>query len=464
MGTLSGALNIALQSLLAQQGAIDVTANNIGNANTPGYSRQRPILTEDTPDVVGNLVFGTGVSLQAIQSVRDQTVELRIQQEMQTQGSLNAFLGGMNQVQSLFNEAQGIGLQTSLSNFFNSLQALSADPSSLSLRQSVLNSAQSLATAFHQAAGGLAQIKASLDSSVGQAVSQVNQLTLQIAKLNTQIAQMQNLGENPGQFVDQRDQLIEQLSNQIDVAVIPASDGTVTLTTAAGAPLVVEAQSYQLAARVDAASATLHVFDQGTDITAAITGGALGGLIQARDQALASDQATLDNLAADLGSAFNAQHQKGFDLSGAPGGNFFVPFTPPGPGSNAGAAAQFALAITDPSKIAASSDGTVGSNGNVVALAALQNQPIIQGQSPTDYYANLVQAVGLQVADANTHQQASNVALQQLENQRSAVSGVSINEEAANLVKYQQAFDAAAQVVSVVSGLMQTVLSMGAQR
>ena len=153
---------------------------------------------------------------------------------------------------------------------------------------------------------------------------------------------------------------------------------------------MVEQQSFALQSQVDPSCGLQHVFAQGVDITSTLSGRQLGGTLQARDQAIPAVETQLDNLAASLGSAFNPQSAAGFDLSGAPGGNFFVPLFQPSPGSNAGATAQFAVAITDPSKIAASSDGTAGSNGNALALAALQNQPVVGGQTVTGYCASMI--------------------------------------------------------------------------
>ena len=123
MGGLSGTLGIAVNALVADQGALEVTSNNIANANTTGYTEQRANLVEQQPIAVGNLLFGDGVTLQSIQSLRDPVLELRIQQENQNQSRLGSFIEGTNQVQSLFNETQGVGLEGVLSQFFNSFQA-----------------------------------------------------------------------------------------------------------------------------------------------------------------------------------------------------------------------------------------------------------------------------------------------------------------------------------------------------
>ena len=150
MGTLTAGLNISLQSLLAEQTAIATTSNNIANVNTPGYSRQRPDFAQTPPVQIGNSLFGTGVQLQQITSLRSAILDLRVNQETQQQGQLSSFLSSAQQIQALFNETTGSGLQTPLTAFFSSLSQLSANPSDLNVRQGVLTAAQNLAGLSHR--------------------------------------------------------------------------------------------------------------------------------------------------------------------------------------------------------------------------------------------------------------------------------------------------------------------------
>jgi flagellar hook-associated protein 1 FlgK len=453
-------MSVALQSLLAQQGAMGVVANNIANANTPGYSREIPILEESPPTLMGNTMVGTGVTMKSVESVRDNILNLRIQQETSQQSSLNSYVASMNQMEALFNETQGTGLQTVLSNFFNSFQSLATDPTSSSLRQATITAGQDLAGAFKQTSQNLATIQQGLDQSVVQAVQQVNQLTAQVADLNQQIQTVSNAGQNPGSLEDQRDQVLQNLSGLIDTAVIYSNDGTVSVTTTHGTLLVVGNQSDALTTQLDSATGMHEVLAQGTDITSAIAGGQLQGLINARDDGIPSAQSSLDNLAAGLIKAVNQQQNDGWDMNGEKGADFFTPFTPSASGSNAGAAATMTVALTAPDQIAASSDGTQGDNGNAEAMADLQNKPIVSGQTAGSYYSNLVDQVGNRVSNATAEQEAVGLVLQQLSNQQSAISGVSLDEEAANLVLYQRAYEAAARVISVIDELTSTTISM----
>ncbi len=460
MSSLFGTMSVALQSLLTQQGALEVTANNLANVNTPGYSREAPIFEESPPTLVGNTEVGTGATLASVESVRDNILNLRIDQETSQQSSLSSYVDSMNQVQALFNETQGTGLQTDLSNFFNSFQSLSTDPTDSSLQQSVIIAGQDLAQAFSQTSQNLSTIQQGLDQSVVQTVQQVNQLTSQIASLNQQIQQITNSGQNAGGLVDEQDQALTNLSNLIDISVITANNGTVSVTTSNGSLLVSGDVTSNLTTQINSTTGMHDVYDNGTDITSTISGGQLQGLISARDNSIPSAMSSLDNLAAGLISAVNTQQTAGYDANGNPGVDFFTPFTPTTPGSNAGAAATMSVALTNPDQVAASGTGSTGDNSNAIALANLQNATMVAGQTAGNYYSNLIDQVGNDVSNATSQQEAVSLVLQQLTNQQSAVSGVSLDEEATNLVMYQRAYEASARVISVVDELTSDTIDM----
>jgi flagellar hook-associated protein 1 FlgK len=457
MGTLSGSLQIALQALSADQGAVAVTTNNVANANTPGYAREVPVFQENPPVSYGSLEFGTGVSLGQTQAIRDNILQIRIDQESQQSGQLGSFVNSMQQVQALFNEAAGVGLQTPLNNFFGAWQQLASDPTNLNYRRNVITSAQNLADAFHQISSSLTSQQTNLDLSVQQDVKQVNQLTTQIAQLNGQVSALSGAGQVPSGLVDQRDQLIQQLSGLVDVSYVAGQNGSMTLTTTGGAPLVVGNQSFALTTGADPTTGLTHIYSQGTDITGSISSGKIAGELQVRDQQIPATLASLDTLAAGIANAVNTQSAAGFDLNGNAGGNFFVP---PSAGGT-GAANSLQVAITDPTLVAASSDGTSGSNGNADAIAALANQSIVGGQTPASYYSGMVFQIGSTVANAQSEQSANQLVLQQLSNQRGALSGVSLDQEAANLIQYQQAYDAMARVITIISNLTQSAVQLG---
>jgi flagellar hook-associated protein 1 FlgK len=464
MGTLLGSLSIALGAIQADQTAVQVTTNNIANANTAGYDRQVPILEESAPTDIDGLMLGGGVSVESVQSIRDNVLNLRLNSETQQQSSLNTYVNAMQQVEAIFNEASGVGLSSAIDGFFSSIQALSADPSNGTLRQAVLNAGSALAQGFNSASNQLQAAQSGSDQEVAQSVDQINDLASQIAGLNQQIASFQGVGEGTGDLVGQRDEALSQLSSLVGTSTVSADNGSVTVSVAGGSPLVVGNQAFQLTTQVDPTTGMTQIYSQGANITAQITGGSLGGYIQVRDQEIPQLQESLDNLAASLINNVNSANEQGYDLNGDKGGAFFTPFTPSSPGSNQGAAASMSMDITDPSLVAASSDGTVGSSGNLQNFANVQTNNIIDGQTVDSYYANFVGDIGNSISTASASATAAGLVVQQLQNQQSSVSGVSLDEEAANLMKYQQAYEAAAEVVSAIDNLTDFVVDdMGAQ-
>src|SRR5581483_9048731 len=165
MSSLLATMHLATGAMAVDQGALEVTANNVANVNTPSYSREVPVLEESTPVVLGNLIYGTGVKLGEVHSIRDAILQLRIQQETGQQGQLNAFVSAMNQAQTLFAAGTGdIGSQ--ISNLFSSIAQLSTNPVSISLRQGVLTAASNLASSFNHIASNLSAQRSSLDLNV----------------------------------------------------------------------------------------------------------------------------------------------------------------------------------------------------------------------------------------------------------------------------------------------------------
>jgi len=457
VGTLNSALSIIVGSLDADQGAISVTTNNLANANTPGYDRQIVQFSENDPIQEGNLSFGTGVTLEQAQTVRSNVLQIQLNQETQASGQLDSFVSGMSQVETLFNETTGTGLQTPLSAFFSSLQQLSTNPSDSSLRVGVISAAQNLATAFNQSSSALTTQQSDLNQSVEQSVGEVNNFTTQVAQLNNQISGLTESGEDPSALIEQRDVVLQNLSNVIGISIIGGDNNNITVTTGNGSPLVVGNQSFALQTQTNTATGMQDVFSQGQDITSQISAGELGGQIQVRDQQIPSILNQLDTLASSIENSVNTQSQAGYDLNGNPGTNLFT--TPPV--GVAGAAATMGVAISNPSLVAASSDGTAGSNGNANALAAIANQAIVNGQTPSDYYSGTVFQIGNAVSNATAEQTAAQQVTQQLQNQIGALSGVSLNEEAANLTKFQQAYDASARVVTIISDLTNEAINLG---
>jgi flagellar hook-associated protein 1 FlgK len=450
--TMDSGFYAACAGLRAQSQALDIAAQNMANVSTAGFSRQHPVLVPGDPVVLGRLSFGTGVMLQKLESLRDPILELRLNQESQTQGQLDSTLSALQQIQVTFSGTDS-GIGDAISKFFDSVQQLSTDPTSLSLRQGVLTAAGNLATSFNTASHNLQTQRTNIDLNVVQTVGEINTLTPQIATLNQQITNFENVNQDASALIDKRGALIRQLSSLVDVSVIQTEHG-ITLTTSNGTPLVAQERSFQLTTQI-AAGGVHKIFAGTVDITGLLPAGKLGGLLDVRDNRIPALQAGLDQLAAGLATALNTAHRSGFDLNGAAGTDLFI-FIPP-----AGAAAALSVAITHPVLLAASSDGTPGSNGNLAVISAVHEQAVAAGQKPLDFYSRLVFQVGSDTANTAADLDASQLILRQLEDQRASISGVSLDEEAANIVRYQTAYQAAARVVSTVNSLLDIAVNLG---
>jgi flagellar hook-associated protein 1 FlgK len=452
MGGLNASLLIGLQALDATQGALEATSNNIANVNTPGYTREVALFSENGQNQSGNEVTGGGVELDGLQSIRDELLNIQIQQQTSLQSSADTQSSSLQQVQTFF-ASNGNNIASELTAFSSSLAQLSASPGGPA-EQSVLSSGQNLAGAFNTTAQGLAAAQSGADQQVTQTVAQINSLTQQIAQLNGKLQQVP-AADSGGTPQDQLDQLVQQLSGLTGISITQGSDGE-TITTANGTPLVMGGQSFNLQTTTGTDGFKQVLDSNGNNITSSIQGGALGGAIEVRDQVIPGFQSQLNTLASQFATAFNAAQAQGFDSNGNAGGNFFtVPSNP-----NA-AAAGISVAITDASQIAVSSDGSAGSNGNVANLSAALTNTLPSGQSPANSYASLVFQVGNAGSNASTQSTAIGQNLTQLTNQQGAVSAVDINEETTNLMRYQAAYEAASRIVSTIQVLDNATLNMG---
>jgi flagellar hook-associated protein 1 len=462
MGTLVSLMHSSLSALQAEQAALDATSNNVANQNTVGYTREVvQFQSIDYVTINGSSTEGVSVGSGPV-SQRDRVLEQRVQQQTQNQGQSAAMDAAMQQVQSVFSlsssstQASTTALGAATDSFFNSLTTLAGNPSDAATRQTVLAAANGMASAFNAAAGQIAQIASSLNQQVSSVVGQVNGLTATIAKINGEISSLSPKAD-AGTLEDQRQAAIGQLSQLMGLNQITTENNGMTLTTSGGQVLVGENVAYALG--TVQVSGVTHVTNlaSGQDITASISGGQLGGTIAARDTELPIVSGALDTLANSIASNVNQINAQGVDAYGNPGQALFTL-----PAGVAGSAAAMAVTTSDPKMIAAaaSGEGSLG-NSNAQALAGLANSNIASGTSVSQFYAGLLGQIGNTTANAsadNVQQQAS---LTQLTIQRDSLSGVSLDDEAANLTKYQRSYQAAAQIFSIVNTLMASAINLG---
>jgi flagellar hook-associated protein 1 FlgK len=299
-------------------------------------------------------------------------------------------------------------------------------------------------------------VSTSLNQQVVGDVSQVNSLTKTIASLNTQITAL-SPNADAGTLEDQRQQAIAQLSQLVGLDQISTDNNGITLTTSGGAVLVSGSQSFALS--TTQVGGTTHILAGGQDVTSNLTGGDLGGVLQARDQQLPSYQSALDNLAFAVGTQVNQQNALGVDGNGNPGAGLFSL-----PAASSGAAALIQVATADPNAVAAAATGQGSAgNANASALAGLSNANIVGGQTASGFLASFLGQIGSDTAAATTNNSAQQATLTQLTTQKDSLSGVSLDQEALNLTQYQRAYQAAAQVFNIANSIMASAINLGVQ-
>jgi len=457
---LFDSLEIGRKSLLAQQAALEVTGNNIANVNTPGYHRQRAILEETAPMPTGIGELGTGVTVSQVRSVRDQFLELRISQATQNVAMQDAVAAYLRQVGTAFGSGNN-SIQEDLSRFFNSFSTLATDPTSSPLRYGVVSAAQNLAASFREAAQQLVDVQDQANAAAEQTVSEINELTGRIAQLNMQIASGEAGGSDAATLRDQRSLALNELAAAIDIHYYEADDGTVTVSTAGGDSLVTAGFVSELHTETQPPNGYVGVFTSTKEITDSIRGGKLGGLLDVRDRLIPAYQQQLDTLAAAVISQVNTAHSAGTDLqspSTSPAVNLFMPAA-----TVAGAAAGFTVnpdVVSDVRYIAAGLSGAPGDNANALAIAALSFQKLLSGGTQTfaESFAALQFGIGTDEQGAIMQSDVGNAVLTQLENSRESYSGVSLDEEATDLIRFQRAYQAAARFVSVIDQLTEELV------
>jgi flagellar hook-associated protein 1 FlgK len=461
MSDINTMMSLAGQALLTQQQAISVTSHNIANVNTPGYSRQQLIMTTNTPLDSSIGPMGTGVSAEAIERVYDRYLSAQINNESQGLGRWDAQKDGVQLVEMIFNEANGSGLNEAMSEFWNAWQSLTNDPDGTTERQVLITVSQVLATTFNELNSDLLQVRQDLDLVVQGTVADINRLSEQLVDLNARIVSSEAGSLNANDYRDQRELLLSELSEMIDISSFEDANGAVSVSVANGRPLVIASQNYQLSTETNAGGLEEVVWvddDNNTiNINTEISGGKLKGLLEVRDVIISDYLTRLDTLAGTIMTDVNLQHQAGFDLNGAGGEVFF---------SGTGTAADLEVnpnILADTDLIAAAADAATvpGDSRNALEISNLQYELNMGGtQSYNDYYGAIVRDVGNEVLKSDAYYNHQSDMMVQLENQREAVSGVSLDEEMINLIKFQNAYTAAAKMITTADEMMQTVLQM----
>lgn len=535
---MSTMISSGVSALQAYSQALNTVSTNIANANTVGYSRQQAVLQEG---VTG------GVQVSNVKRFTDALTVSRSLSDQSSYSRLDTFSSMASRVDSLLSGTSS-GLSDPLQKFFSAVNGVASDPQSTSARQSVLSTAGNLASQFNDLQSQLDGMSGEINAQLTQSVSQINQAAQSIAQLNNSIALAQGSGQSPNDLMDQRDKLIQQISQNVGISTVMQTDGSMNVFVAGGQALVLggTSQSLKLVSNTYGnGDLEIAVGNPSVNINSQISGGTIGGLLDLRSQLIVPTETKLGAIAAGLTQAFNAQHVQGVDQNGQAGGNFFaalsgtssaastntgtaniavgltdvgqigsgnyvmkfdgsnwslsdaatgasVPMSGAGTSSNpfvaagmsfqvSGSAAagdsfliqplsrvagQMQVAITDPAKIAAASSSALGStrsgdNTNANLLANIGSTNVLSGGTVSVNAANIamVSQTGNLSQQMSTRRDAAQAIQQQSASDLDSVSGVNLDEEAADLLRYQQAYSAAAQVISMAKDMFDALIN-----
>jgi len=538
--SLINLLNIGKSAIIASQACLNVTSNNIANVNTPGYTRQEAILEINSPLSSAAGYQGRGVRVDSVVRRYERFVEGQLLGQEQSLGKSKAMDDVLGQVEQVFNDASGAGLSEGLNAFFNSWQSLATDPSSSSQRTVLLADAESLASTLRQMEASLLETVDEVNVEVGDVASRVNEIAGQIAQMNVQIVQIEAGGNTTANDLrDARGALVTELGGLVEITTREDATGSMTITV--GMRNLVDRERVNPMTTVRDASGNVGLSLDGTDVTARIGKGRLGGLLASRNAIETGMLTDLRRLAASLTLEVNGLHRAGYGLDGSTGNDFFSPLSLSTTDASAGAdvtsatiadpsaltlseyvvtigagnaysvttrdggsvvasgtfssgspiafegisvvlsgtvaagdsftvspltraASGLSVSLTDPNKIAAAASAASlpGDNTNALGLASLADSAVsaLGGTTFARYYAGIVSETGSLAADASDLMTFDESLRSELADRRDAVSGVSIDEEAIKLIRYQRAFEAGARMISITDELLETVINL----
>lgn len=503
MSTFHG-LEMAKQALFAQQSALYTLGNNIANANTQGYTRQRvnfetlpgyPTASRNRPQIPGQM--GTGVQAGVVERIRNKFLDYQYRAENSKVGYWETKSDAISRMEELLNEPSENGLKKTMDEFWQSLQDLSGNPENSGARSVVAQRGQALANTFNYFANSLNSIRSDLKAQIDVTVTDANSLIRQVNEINQQIKNIEPHGYLANDLYDERDRLIDELSNIVNIKVsydkssessLDIADGLatievvdndgkslnppITLVNGQTGEIQEFAVTYSDGSENRNAVEMISIGNEHFDVANFSVNGSFRGFIESYGY-IAEDSAgnsivtgeytdmlaNLDKLAEEFASAFNKVHENGKDLEGNNGGAFFE-FT-----SGIGAAESLTVSqaiLDDPDLLAASSDGTAGNGDNASALAEVFDQDIPglgKNASVREYYDSLIGDLGVRAREANRMTNNTAILRSQVDGRRMSVSSVSLDEEMSNLIKFQHAYNAAARSMTAVDEMIDRIIN-----
>ena len=448
-------LEIARRGLSAARLGMEISGHNVANANTPGYSRQRPVLATTDPYTLPSLcrpqeplMLGTGVEAKKVERVRDSFLDIQVRAEVSGHGTWEVQRDALGEIETVFMEPSESGLSSLFSKFWSSWQELSKNAENTPTRAVLVQNAESLAVAIRHTQSLLDTVRDDQRQLANIYINDINSKARQIAALNVQIANSRAAGDEPNDLLDKRDLLLDELAALAAITVTEDGLGAVKVT-AGSAVLVDGKESFDVPQITDWTTDPFvnSPYDQ-------FTAGRLYGVRQNLAK-VASYAAGLDTLASALISEVNTLHRAGYGLDGTTGTAFFT-------GSGASDIGVNPDLAADLGKVAAASvEGAPGDGSNALKIARLETAVIedLGNSTIAGYYQNLVSRLGVEAQEAARMTDNQKALVDQLTARRDSISGVSLDEEMTNLVQYQYAYMACARVITTLDSLLDTLIN-----
>jgi flagellar hook-associated protein 1 FlgK len=451
MGSLAASLSNSANALRVYEGALDVTQNNVTNANTPGYATQVATLVAQP----FNLATGApgGVNLGVTENTRDQFAEQSVRTQQAAYSYDQQQVSDLGNAQNYFSLSTSSGIGPAISALFQGFSQLSVTPNDTVTRQTVLNDAATVALNFNDTANGLLSQTSALQQATGSTVSAINQLGATIAQINSQNPVTLDGGTDAG--VDaQLNSALDQLSHYVNFSTLKQSNGQLSIYLGGQTPLVMGDQSFAISGDFSTPQSVI-LSSSGADITSQLTGGQIGAQLNDNNNLLPSYVSNLNTLAQNLADQVNNTLNNGIDQNGAaPVTNMFSY------NATNGAALTLSVNPLTPDQIAAALPGSTGGNGNALALAALANAPVANGYTFAQAYGNLGGQVGSDLSSAQNNSSTNQALLNQSESLRQQVSGVSLDAQAESMLEYERSYDAISKMVGVLNNLSLDVVNI----
>ncbi len=472
MSRIWGMMDVGKRAMMNSQSALQTVGHNIANKSTEGYSRQRVEMQTSQPVGSGRLRMGTGANVTQISRINNGYLEKQIEREGANLGLAQGRAETLARVEQVFNEQVNKGLNQFMTEFFNSFRELASSPENLATRTLVKETAEHLTRDFQRVHKQLSEIQNEADYQISVHISEINELTKEIAQLNEKIQMIEINKSVANDERDRRDLLLKQLGERVNIRYSEGENGAVTVTAGSNA-IVVSGYSHReltvasTQGKEGKREGNMEIFYKPTDraqpinVTRQFTGGRLGGLLEVRDQQVNRLINDLDQVAYTLATEVNQAHAEGYNQYNEKGQLFFET-----PREVKGAAQNLQLnsqVQADVGRIAAgASPNSPGDNRIANAISSLQYEKVLGGQTATldGFYASMVGQLGIEANRANSSLSSQKDILNQLNNIRESISGVSLDEETTKMIEYQKSFDASARLIRAADEMMDTVLNL----